>query len=69
MGVAVSGLLADARTLVEHARVEAQNHTFTYNEPMPVESLTQSVCDLALSFGEGGKENKSKMVRSRGFNV
>ena len=27
-------------------------HRFTFNEPMPVESLTQSVCDLALKFGE-----------------
>jgi len=30
----------------------AQQHRFTYNEPMPVESCTQSLCDLALRFGE-----------------
>ena len=41
VGAAMSGLVADARTLVEHARVEAQNHTFTYDEPMGVEALTQ----------------------------
>ena len=29
-----------------------QSHRFTYNEPMPVESCTQSLCDLALRFGE-----------------
>ena len=29
-----------------------QSHRFTYNEPMPVESCTQSLCDLALQFGE-----------------
>lgn len=52
IGAAMSGLIADARTLVDHARVEAQNHRFTYNEPMRVEALTQAVCDLALSFGE-----------------
>lgn len=52
IGVAMSGLIADARTLVDHARVEAQNHRFTYDEPMRVEALTQAVCDLALSFGE-----------------
>lgn len=55
-GVAMSGLTADARTLVDHGRVEAQQHSFTYNEPMPVESLTQSLCDLALRFGEDEEE-------------
>lgn len=52
VGVAMSGLTADARTLVEHGRAEAQSHAFSYDEPMPVESLTQSLCDLALRFGE-----------------
>tara|TARA_B100000795_G_C22637358_1_gene375049 strand:+ start:93 stop:617 length:525 start_codon:yes stop_codon:yes gene_type:complete len=56
IGVAMSGLSADARTLVDHARSETQYHRFTFNEPMPVESLTQSVCDLALKFGEAGEE-------------
>ena len=41
IGAAMSGLVADARTLVDHARVEAQNHTFTYDEPIGVEALTQ----------------------------
>jgi len=59
----MSGLSADARTLVDHARSEAQYHRFTYNEPMPVESLTQSVCDLALGFGES---EGSKMARPFG---
>lgn len=49
---AMSGLTADARTMIERARVEAQNYWFTYNEPMPVESVTQSVCNLAMQFGE-----------------
>ncbi|KOO31334.1 20s proteasome alpha subunit e [Chrysochromulina tobinii] len=56
IGVAMSGLSADARTLVEHARSESQYHRFTFNEPMPVESLTQAVCDLCLNFGEGDEE-------------
>ncbi len=68
-GAAISGLLPDARTLVEHARVESQNHRFTYDEPMRVESLTQSICDLAMSFGEGGEENKSKMSRPFGVSL
>ena len=65
IGVAMSGLSADARTLVDHARSETQYHRFTFNEPMPVESLTQSVCDLALKFGEAGEEG----AMSRPFGV
>jgi 20S proteasome subunit alpha 5 len=68
IGAAMSGLVADARTLVDHARVEAQNHTFTYDEPMGVEALTQAVCDLALSFGEGS-DGDSKKRMSRPFGV
>jgi 20S proteasome subunit alpha 5 len=55
MGCAMSGLVADARTLVEHGRVVAQNHWFTYNEQMGVEATVQSICDLAMRFGEGGQ--------------
>merc|ERR1712087_453288 len=43
----------------------SQYHRFTYNEPMPVESLTQAVCDLALQFGESGEEK----AMSRPFGV
>lgn len=60
----------DARTLVDHARIEAQNHRFSFNEPVGVEALTQSVCDLALGFGEGknGKEDDEPRM-SRPFGV
>lgn len=66
VGVAMSGLVADSNTLVEHARVEGQNHRFTYDEAIPVSSLTQSICDLKMRFGEGGQsdaDDKPKMVR------
>lgn len=65
IGVAMSGLIADARTLVDHARVEAQNHRQCYDEDMPTAALTQAVCDLALSFGEDGDDTKM----SRPFGV
>lgn len=68
IGAAMSGLVADARTLVDHARIEAQNHRFTYNEPLGVEPLTQAVCDLALSFGEGSDGDRKKRM-SRPFGV
>lgn len=65
VGAAQSGLIADAQTLIDRARVNAQSHRFTYEEPMPVRSLTQAICDLALSFGEGGEDR----VMSRPFGV
>lgn len=66
MGCAMSGLVADARTLIDHARVEAQNHWFTYNERMPVESNVHAISDLALDFGS---DSKDKKVMSRPFGV
>lgn len=62
---AMSGLTADARTMIDRARVEAQNYWFTYNEPMPTESVTQAVCNLAMSFGE----TDSDSTMSRPFGV
>jgi 20S proteasome subunit alpha 5 len=65
-----SGLLADARSLIDHARVEAANHWFVYNEEMPMESLAMSVCELALSFADkkrSGKDEESKRKISRPF--
>lgn len=66
IGCALSGLIADARTMIDHGRVEAQHHRFTFDEPMPVESCTQSICDLALRFGE---DKKHKSAMSRPFGV
>ena len=62
-GAAMSGLVADARTLIEKARVEAQNHIFTFNEPMRVASIAQSISDVAIGFGKGDD------VPSRPFGV
>jgi hypothetical protein len=42
-----------------------QNHRFTYDEKLKVESVTQSVCDLALRFGEGAEGEESIMVREK----
>ncbi|KAK9810678.1 hypothetical protein WJX73_009755 [Symbiochloris irregularis] len=69
IGVAMSGLTADARTLIDHARAETQSHRFTYNEPMPVESCTQAVCDLSLRFGEDDDDGGSGGGMSRPFGV
>lgn len=66
IGVVMAGLVADARTMVNHMRTEAQNHRFSYDEPISVRLVTQHVCDLALSFGERGKSGESKQM-SRPF--
>lgn len=63
---AASGLSADALTLVKHAWTESQNHRFLYHEPMRVEALTQSICDLALRFGESSGSDKPIMSRPFG---
>ncbi|XP_075766505.1 proteasome subunit alpha type-5 isoform X2 [Pelodiscus sinensis] len=66
IGCAMSGLIADAKTLIDKARVETQNHWFTYNEIMTVESVTQAVSNLALQFGE---EDADPGAMSRPFGV
>ena len=60
IGCAMSGLTADARTLVAHARAECQNHFFTYDEPLKVSSCVQAICDKKIKFGHGGKDSVSR---------
>lgn len=62
IGCAMSGLTADARTMVDHARVTSQSHAFTYDEKIGVESCAQAVCDLALRFGESVQDDDALMV-------
>lgn len=66
IGCAMSGLTADARSMIDHARVSSLTHNLYYDEEMQVESLTQSVCDLALRFGEGASGEKRLMSRPFG---
>ncbi|KAI8904449.1 nucleophile aminohydrolase [Gorgonomyces haynaldii] len=67
IGCAMSGLIADSRTMIEHARVESQNHWFTYDEKIRVESVAQSVSDLALRFGESAGNEDALMSRPFGI--
>jgi 20S proteasome subunit alpha 5 len=63
----MSGIVGDARILIDHGRVEAQNHRFNYNEPMNIEQITESISDLAINFGEGYEGQKRKpMARPYG---
>lgn len=46
IGVAIAGLTADARVLVDQARIYAQVNRLTYDEPIGTESLTRRIGDL-----------------------
>ncbi|VVC02960.1 Proteasome subunit alpha [Candidatus Burarchaeum australiense] len=49
-----SGLVADARRLVDIARLEAQKHKLQYNEPIGVEMLSRHLCDLMQMYTQYG---------------
>ena len=55
-GCAVSGLIADSRTMMDRARLECQNHWFVYDEKMTVESVAQAVSNLAIQFGDSDED-------------
>ncbi|MFA5772178.1 MAG: archaeal proteasome endopeptidase complex subunit alpha [Thermoplasmata archaeon] len=54
IGGATSGLVADARVLVERARVEAQINKITYNERIPVDVLVKKICDFKQNYTQYG---------------
>ena len=66
---AMSGIIGDGRVLIDHARVEAQNHTFTFDEPMAINSITQAISDKAINFGEGYEEKKDQKPMARPYGV
>jgi 20S proteasome alpha/beta subunit len=50
---AFSGLTADSKTLIDRARVECQNHWFTYDEKMQVGYRTYLIgnfCTVSLPY-------------------
>ncbi len=54
MACAVAGLTADANTLIDYVRRQAQSHLLTYNEAMPTEQLVQKLCDLKQGYTQYG---------------
>ena len=49
-----SGLIADARRLVDLARMEAQRHRLAYSEPAGVETIAKELCDLMQVYTQYG---------------
>jgi proteasome alpha subunit len=51
---ATAGLVADARVLVDYARLSAQINRVTYSEPMSVEQLVRRICDYKQQYTQFG---------------
>lgn len=45
VGTAIAGLHADARKLIDQARIQAQINRLSYDEPISIHSLVINVCD------------------------
>lgn len=69
IGAVLAGLVSDARSLIDYARVECQSHRFTYNEPMSILSIAETIADLVIDFGENKKDRKTEMARPYGVSL
>jgi proteasome alpha subunit len=54
IGTATSGLVADARRLVDYARDVSQEERFVYNAAIDVELLTRKICDIKQAYTQSG---------------
>ena len=54
IGCATSGLVADARILVNEARKDAQVHKITYGENISVQMLVKKICDFKQNYTQYG---------------
>ncbi|HDM60291.1 MAG TPA: archaeal proteasome endopeptidase complex subunit alpha, partial [Archaeoglobus veneficus] len=51
---ATSGLVADARVLIDRARIEAQINRLTYDEPISIKELARKICDFKQQYTQYG---------------
>lgn len=54
VGAATSGLVADARALIDRSRVESQINRVSYDEPIGVEVLAKKICDHKQTYTQYG---------------
>jgi proteasome alpha subunit len=54
IGAAASGLIADARVLIDHARIEAQINRLRYDEPINVQTLAKRIGDIKQLYTQHG---------------
>ena len=50
----MAGITSDANILIDHARLTCQRYQYAYQEPMPVEQLVQTLCNLKQSYTQHG---------------
>ncbi|PJF16749.1 Proteasome subunit alpha type [Paramicrosporidium saccamoebae] len=50
----VAGITSDANILIDHARLTCQRYKYAYAEPIPVEQLVQTLCNLKQSYTQHG---------------
>ena len=54
IGATASGILSDGRILIDRARLFAQQHRVTYDEPIDTASLVKDICDIKQQFTQFG---------------
>jgi len=54
VGCATSGLVADARVLVDRARTEAQINRITFDEKIEIKTLVKKICDFKQTYTQYG---------------
>ncbi|MHA1194885.1 MAG: archaeal proteasome endopeptidase complex subunit alpha [Promethearchaeota archaeon] len=54
IGVAISGLHADSRALINYARVQAQSFRLTYDEPVRLSMLVKTIADICQNYTQFG---------------
>ena len=54
IGATASGILSDGRILIDKARLMAQQHRVTYDEPIDTASLVKEICDIKQQFTQFG---------------
>ena len=54
IGATASGIISDARLLIEEARVKAQQHRITYDTPIDVLSIVKRIASIKQMFTQSG---------------
>ncbi len=54
IGTAIAGLHADARKLIDQARIQAQINRLRYDEPISIRSLVVDICDTKQVYTQFG---------------
>ncbi len=54
IGATASGIISDARVLIEEVRVRAQQHRMTYDSPIDVVTIVKRIADIKQMFTQSG---------------